>query len=786
MKFVFKDNTVWHEETTRWRVFKTQPLKYIFPEIMKMFTSNIKLLTVTLSIVGLLFSNISFGNGGINAGTTLVLEAGQFPTALKKYNATKIYILYWGTGFGAKELQGTVLRKDTIINYKKFTESFPNATGYRLIYTSKENIDSVWQLDTKFRVTDKAYNLDNGMLHILAFDSTMKKTDEFVFNYGQKFSENITRGRSDGLGPLTLGQLLRNYEIYNTYDRANYAKGAVWILSIGIDDYGPTNKYRTCKTDAQSYTDFFKKQYTGEKNSSLLNSLVHEYVLLDKDATKEAILNALKDIARKSSFNDYFIFNFSGLSGLLTKDSVKFTTYFLPYNVVYDNSSKGYNTGFKNGILNRNSGDTTVVWDNLISLDILQEYIQSIPANNQLFISEAGPSEKFKTEFIKTLMQNSPEIASILNKNRIIIVPNRIGSDGVNCLGSKIQKSPINYFITSLDSANIYDLFKDEYVANQAAFRIKNKGYNCRSFDFEYFDIFFERKFLKDYKEVFGDANGQTRGLGLKTKELKEAGNFTGKGYALVVGTSNYKAAGWKKLPNAINDARAVSDMLAQGYGFDVQLLEDKPMDSIYKAIGDYYRKLQPNDQLILYFAGHGDMESEFMDDGFIVCSDSKSRDDDPARNSYIQYVKLQKMINKIPARQILVMLDVCHGGVFNQKRSDPAAKGIANRNVRQFLIDQSQYICRKFLSSVGSEEAFDGKPGDHSPFAKLLLQVLNAKGKETNDIITLGNIFAVLQTASMNKTATLKISPQQDGFGADNPQSDFILIPVEREKAKK
>ena len=237
-------------------------------------------------------------------------------------------------------------------------------------------------------------------------------------------------------------------------------------------------------------------------------------------------------------------------------------------------------------------------------------------------------------------------------------------------------------------------------------------------------------------------------------------------------------------MPNAINDARAVSDMLSQGYGFEVQLMEDKPMDSIYKAIGEYYRTLNPNDQFIVYFAGHGDLEDEFMDDGFIVCADSRSRAEDPARNTYIQYAKLQKMINKIPARQILVMLDVCHGGAFNQKRSDPG-KTITNRNVRQFLLDQSQYTCRKFLSSVGNEEAFDGKPGEHSPFAKLLLQVLNAKGKETNGIITLSDIFSVLQISSMNETATLKISPQKDGFGADNPQSDFILIPVERETVK-
>ena len=725
-------------------------------------TSFRKLLITALSITGLLISKPSFANNGVEIKTTYVLDHSQYPAALMKHNATEVYVLYRGIWLSTSGLQD-VLRKDTIVNYKKFTETYPYVKGFRLIYKTNDKIDSLIELDPKFRITKKGKMLNNRKMQFVSFDSSLKKTDEFIYDYNAKLL-------LDKSGKGTLKGLLREYEIYDSYERNNYGSGAVWILSIGIDDYG-TTQYKTCKTDAVSYTNFFKTQFTGFVSVADSSFLFHEYVLLDKDATKEAILAALKDIAGKAAFNDYFIFNFSGQSYSLPENSDKPTTYFYPYNV------KG--SIFRP--LNRNTGDTNSVVNNLISLNILQEYIQSIPAVNQLFISEAGPSEKFKTEFIKTLMQNSPEVAGILNKNRIIIVPSGTGLDNVECQGIEMQKGPINYYITSLESANIFDLFNKE-KSDKVAFAIKNKSYTCGSFDFDYFDIFFERKFLKDYREIFADGAGQTRGVGLKTKELKLAANFSGKQYALVVGTNNFKGAGWKKLPNAINDARAVSDMLAQGYGFKVQLMEDKPMDSIYKAIGEYYRTLLPTDQLIVYFAGHGDLEDEFMDDGFIVCSDSRSRIEDPTRNTYIQYAKLQKMINKIPARQILVMLDVCHGGAFNQKRSDPG-KTITNRNVRQFLVDQSQYICRKFLSSVGNEEAFDGKSGDHSPFAKLLLQVLNAKGKETNGIITLSDIFSVLQISSMNETATLKIAPQKDGFGNDNPQSDFILIPVEKEQ---
>ena len=97
----------------------------------------------------------------------------------------------------------------------------------------------------------------------------------------------------------------------------------------------------------------------------------------------------------------------------------------------------------------------------------------------------------------------------------------------------------------------------------------------------------------------------------------------------------------------------------------------------------------------------------------------------------------------------------------------------------------QSGYKCRKFLSSVGTEPAFDGKPGEHSPFANLLLQVLRSRGRNTNGIVTLSQVFSVLQIASMNENAKLKITPEKDGFGDDNPESDFILIPFQKEGEK-
>jgi len=215
-------------------------------------------------------------------------------------------------------------------------------------------------------------------------------------------------------------------------------------------------------------------------------------------------------------------------------------------------------------------------------------------------------------------------------------------------------------------------------------------------------------------------------------------------------------------------------------------------MDTIYKAISEYYSKAKPNDQLVIYFAGHGDADNELLDDGFIVCNDSKPVEQDPMRNSYISYDKLKKILNNIPARQILVLLDVCHGGTFdanafNKKGSDTkdGTYNITNRNVLQLLKDKLPLRTRKFLSSVGSEPAFDGQAGRHSPFANFILQILRTRGSGSNGIITLKEIYAVLETASLNETATLKISPQMNDFGNVDAFTEFIFIPVEKTTTK-
>lgn len=733
-------------------------------------TSYIKLSIAAVLLLLSIKANSS--PGGISQEQTLVLAANQVPQQIKKHRPDQVYILFEGTPY-LKKYEGLFLKKDTITNLKRFTDSLGyGINGYRILFSNKGSVDSVWQFNPDFKLTDKAVNLGLNKLQLFTYNDKNEITDQFTLDYSDKL-----KGKTGDLWAL-----FRQYYVYTYADKEKFSLRNVWILSIGIDKYG--NDFaplRFCESDAKAYDAFFTAQFRKYSNY-FRDAQIRNYLLLGQHAKKDSILSVLKAISSQASVNDYFIFNFSGMSLMIDeglsasgviKDSSRLATYFCPADVLY-----------KRNQTNRNSTFDLSDFKNLISLKTLQEYIQLIPCVNQLFISEAGPSEKFKTEFVRTMMQNSPELAALLDINRIIIVPNKYGIDELR--GTDMSGGPIAYYITHLDSTrNIYDIFSNDHKSTEIAYLLKSQEYkNPPSFYKDYFSIFFERTFLQQYREIFGDKKIKKRGLDLGGTDVKTIKAFSGNRHALIIGTDHYRAKDWEKLENPIYDASEIADVLKAYYNYDVTLLKDPPMDSIYQYLSYYYKNLGEDDQFIIYIAGHGDFDEGLLDDGFIVCTDSKSPEVDPLRNTYIQHTKLKKMINKIPAKQVLVLLDICHGGVFDEnvlgKTRDNPAANITNRNVLELLKDKSQYVTRKVLSSVGKESAFDGRAGKHSPFAAYLLKILNARGG-AEGIVTLSDIYALLQKASLNETETLKISPHLAGFGQNDPQSEFILIPVEK-----
>ncbi|RYY92738.1 MAG: caspase family protein, partial [Chitinophagaceae bacterium] len=312
--------------------------------------------------------------------------------------------------------------------------------------------------------------------------------------------------------------------------------------------------------------------------------------------------------------------------------------------------------------------------------------------------------------------------------------------------------------------------FADSLNTEAIRFALAKAEVECDYFRTGYFDIFFERDFIRQMKLFLPEEVMQSRGIGIKEKERKELVARIGRRVAFIVGTNEYAAATqWTRLANPVADARAMADVLARNFGFDTILLLDKPADSIYSRLLQLAQTLQPSDQLLIYVGGHGDFDERLFDDGFIVTADSKPLTEDPFRNTYVQYSKLSRLINRLPPMQILTVLDVCFGGTFDERVARNKARGgYDDLSNAAFLQDKLKKRTRLYLTSGSKNVVPDGYAGRHSPFALRLLEAFETRGG-TERMLTASALYQFVQK--------LPSKPMLGSFGDDEVGSEFVLV---------
>ncbi len=244
--------------------------------------------------------------------------------------------------------------------------------------------------------------------------------------------------------------------------------------------------------------------------------------------------------------------------------------------------------------------------------------------------------------------------------------------------------------------------------------------------------------------------------------------NRNRKDYALMFATDEYEH--WDNLNNPINDITTIATDLEEIYGFEVEVVKNPTKRQVLQKLREYTTKTYlPKDQLLIMFAGHGHFDNLF-NQGYLVCKDSKITDEE--RLSYVSYSNLRGIIDNIPSNHIFLAMDACYGGTFDpfiRSSIHRGGYGIYDELENEEYIDRKLKLrTRKFLTSGGKEYVSDGKPGQHSPFTRKLLEAIRSYGGPDN-ILTLTEIKAYVE----------KINPEPrfGDFGTDQPGSDFIFI---------
>ena len=246
--------------------------------------------------------------------------------------------------------------------------------------------------------------------------------------------------------------------------------------------------------------------------------------------------------------------------------------------------------------------------------------------------------------------------------------------------------------------------------------------------------------------------------------------------YALLFGVNSYEHFDpWYKLNNPIPDAEAIGNELKNRYGFAVEVVNDPNRDDILTKINQYARKqYNDNDQLLIFFAGHGYYEERNdIGMGYLVASDTLPPEADRGKSSYISHGDLRERIENIGCEHVFLMVDACFSGAFDapvtQFNSARGANNIPDDVTKKQFIKQSlAYKTRWYLTSGGKEYVSDGRPNQHSPFTRRVLDALRSGGGQ-HGILTLEDIGRYVEKASPQ--------PRAGEFGSNAPGSNFLFI---------
>jgi WD40 repeat protein len=204
--------------------------------------------------------------------------------------------------------------------------------------------------------------------------------------------------------------------------------------------------------------------------------------------------------------------------------------------------------------------------------------------------------------------------------------------------------------------------------------------------------------------------------------------------HALIVGIDSY-GGGIPPLGNAVRDARAVAEALANDHHFTVTGLFDG--DATFTALGDALDDLLPSevgpdDRVLVYFAGHGiAQDGDDGPEGFLVPVDATPED----RASLFPMLRLHQALAALPCRHLLLVLDCCFAGSFRWTATRsflPGAQTMFRKRYERFVGEPAWQV---LTSTAPDQKALDLLDGltigtremstEHSPFAAALLDGL-------------------------------------------------------------
>lgn len=239
-------------------------------------------------------------------------------------------------------------------------------------------------------------------------------------------------------------------------------------------------------------------------------------------------------------------------------------------------------------------------------------------------------------------------------------------------------------------------------------------------------------------------------------------GLLGGTNYALLIGIDKYDDPDLYDLDNPIQDAKSLYNVLINDYMFDqkdVFMLKNATRIDIINALDDLSEKISSDDNLLIFYAGHGWWD-ENAKIGYWLPSDAEKN----SKAAWFRNSTLCDYLKEIRSKHTLLIADACFaGGIFKTRKAFADAPVAINKLY--------ELPSRKAMTSGTLTEV-----PDHSAFVEYLVDRLE-ENKEK--YLSSEQLFSSFRIAVINNSDAIPQYGEIKGVGDEG--GDYIFIRKEK-----
>ena len=240
--------------------------------------------------------------------------------------------------------------------------------------------------------------------------------------------------------------------------------------------------------------------------------------------------------------------------------------------------------------------------------------------------------------------------------------------------------------------------------------------------------------------------------------------------YALIIGNNDYQSMSTLLTP--VNDATEAAKILKNQYQFNTRLLLNATRYQILSALNKLRAELEEDDNLLIYYAGHGKLDS-INKRGYWLPVDA----DESNSANWISNTAITDILNAMKAKHVLVVADSCYSGSLSQTAIARIDQELEQDVKKEWIKVMANTRARLMLTSGGIQPVLDGGGGEHSIFAKAFLDTL----RENGSILEGYSLYYEVLTRVMGKASKLD-SEQVPQYGpihlAGHESGEFLFAP--------